>query len=81
MKTIAQWLSELPDGYRERAEKNLQDSKPYTGDSVHDCMPDALSDAFVWHETPEGHDFWDAVSIYHLPPLPETGPKPNEKQP
>lgn len=71
-KTVREWLEELPDGYREKALKNWENSKE----------PDlsrAIYVAFDWEETPEGFDFWAEVHRYgscninKLPALPENG--------
>jgi len=73
-KTIREWLEELPDGYRERAIKNYD---PDHDDSyIINSLWSAIVITFVWRDTPEGYDFWNAVYIWaqgkgELPPLPE----------
>ncbi len=70
--TIRGWLETLPDGYRERALANLGAS--IAGDEIRGDLGDALAGAFVWGDSPEGHDFWSLVSRGELPPLPEPAP-------
>jgi len=78
MKTAKQLLSELPDGYRERAIANAQ-VEGYDPDYTSryaETTSHALAASFVWTLTPEGHAFWDAVDAHlrdrskPLPPLP-----------
>lgn len=69
MKTVKEWFEELPDGYRERALKNLR----YNGEEY--CMPLAICAGFIWLETSEGENFWGQVVNHYeegtkLPPLP-----------
>lgn len=71
MKTVKEWLQELPDGYRERAlgqmvapEKNA------------DSIGYAVLSIAVWEGAAEGWEFWDDVYKHYtqgtpLPPLPE----------
>ena len=78
MKTILQWLNELPPGYRERALRNASDvdkSRPCNYMSV-------AIDCFVWDTTPEGEDFWGSIFDEYecygsdpdsFPPLPDDG--------
>jgi hypothetical protein len=77
-KTSKQLLSELPDGYRERALFNAQVDGYDSGfKSKHDrTVANALAGCFVWNLTPEGYGFWAAVDAHlrdnskPLPPLP-----------
>ena len=73
-KTIEEWLSELPDGYRERAMENRK-KFPYKGNTTATSLDDAILNGFWWGETPEKHNFWQQVYDYFyaptLPPLPE----------
>jgi len=73
-KPIEDWLSELPDGYRERALENRK-KFPYKEYTTAKSMADAIMNAFGWGQTPERHKFWQRVYDYFytpsLPPLPE----------
>ena len=75
-KPIEEWLSELPDGYRERALENRK-KFPYKGNTTATSKADAIIYGFRWEQTPEGPHFWSAVQKYFeteppsLPPLPE----------
>jgi len=72
MRQRIEWLNELPDGYRERAMKNMEEEM---GDILEPDMAEALGGAFVWKRTNEGHIFWAKVRDHYeigtpLPPLP-----------
>lgn len=72
-KTIREWLETLPDGYRERALRNL---KAYSVNALEGSLYWALSGAFQWIRSPERYDFWRDVQLWtigkgELPPLPE----------
>jgi hypothetical protein len=74
MKSTKQWLNELPDGYRERALKNLN-LDDEAASMEEESIIRALNVSFVWYDSPEGHDFWNAVQEHYLegtplPPLP-----------
>lgn len=74
MKTILQWLQELPPGYRERAT-----SQCTTQDTVVVASLESAIWCFAeWLSTKERHDFWSQVSHAiaiggPLPPLPDDG--------
>lgn len=83
MKTVREWLNELPDGYRERAIANCQNPNAETG-----SLREALFGAFAWWDSKEGYEFWDKVCNHNnatssLPPLPTEGdiPEPVEANP
>jgi len=72
-KTIKEWLSELPDGYRERA---LANTDKDMAKDMEASMSSALVTGFNWREKSEGFAFWASVhsfycgSVDSLPPLP-----------
>lgn len=51
MKTIKQWLEELPEPYRTQALENLKSDK-------YDSIEKALLNAFDWWNSPEGWNYW-----------------------
>lgn len=59
MKTIREWLNDLPEDIRVRAFRN---AKPELIELEKSNLERALSGAFVWSDTIEGHEFWDLVS-------------------
>lgn len=61
MKTIREWLETLPDGIRERAIKNAEDSKWDVLGQCDDSLSQALRGAFIWSDTKENHAFWSEV--------------------
>jgi hypothetical protein len=66
---------ELPDGYRALALKNAIDSNENVINIDCNDICEAISVAFIWAETIEGHDFWSKVYDHYfprpgLPPLP-----------
>lgn len=73
MKTIKQWFEEtLPPEYANRAIRN---TKPATLEASVRSIGSAISGAFCWEDSPEGHKFWEDVDIAYkpkLPPIPKT---------
>jgi len=68
-KKVKDWLMELPQPYRSQA---LDNTNVPDGDGC-ESLADAISCAFVWDRSPEGHEYWcnlrDRVKN-GLPPLP-----------
>ena len=58
MKTIEEWLRELPIEYRDKALANLRLEKSYL---LRRTLSIAILGAFLWSESPEGFDFWRKV--------------------
>ncbi len=80
-KTIKEWFNELPEGYRERAIKNTQESRMNTHEPT---MVEVIYRSFRWSGTPEGHAFWSAVKDHYakgtpLPPLPNSSESKHEQ--
>jgi hypothetical protein len=59
MKTIREWLNELPEDVRDKAiantEENVLAIKFYTN------LADALNGAFIWEESQQGFDYWNEI--------------------
>ncbi len=74
MKTVREWLNELPEEIRERAIRNAEAS----GWVNAGCMRagDAIGCAFHWKGSPEGELFWNEWSDWLYDP---TQPKPTIK--
>jgi len=72
--TRQQWFETLPAPYAERAIDNSS-----VRDLVNTCadLRDSLVSGFVWEDSPEGHDFWRAVSLGELPPIADEEPTPD----
>lgn len=71
-ETIMEWLLTLPKEYRVLAIRNMSET---TKDVRQLDLPSAISSAFVWSGSPEGHEFWESVrnSLKQgipLPPIP-----------
>ncbi len=62
MKTIQQWLSELPEPFRTHALKNAWPSKL---SRECDTIYNALDISCWWNETPEGKAFWNDVDEHY----------------
>lgn len=81
MKSIQDWLQELPDGYRELALANH--NKPDSYNFEVKSLSAAVIEFIDWSKTNEGGKFWMGVSDYidgdrkELPPLPV--PKVDER--
>jgi hypothetical protein len=56
MKTTEEWFNQLNEAYKEKALENMKDSK-----AEHYTLAGAISNGFVWSETPEGKDYWNGV--------------------
>lgn len=64
-KTITQWLKELPESHKSKAINNLnrsrrlrRNTKGYRYTNKYLSLFRAMSCAFEWKETPQGHRFW-----------------------
>ena len=57
---VEYWLNLLPDKYRKKALYNYKNTKKNHENIYVDSMHEAIN-SFVWSETKEGHDFWDAA--------------------
>lgn len=74
-KTIKTWLSELPEGYRERAISQMSSTHILKVDRP--SLMSALHAFCTWSNTKEGFDFWSGVcewskdSSKPLPKLPQ----------
>jgi hypothetical protein len=62
MKTIREWLSELSEPYRSQALENMNNDKEADGDRLRDSLFSAISGAFVWSKSIEGHEYWSDFS-------------------
>lgn len=65
MKTIRQWFEELPEPYREKAIRNMEEQvlthkHIYPDNKVYD-QETALYSGFVWSSTEEGIEYWSDV--------------------
>lgn len=58
MKTIREHLNDLPEPYRTEALENAKNSKPSTLHAMEKSMSGAITGAFLFHETPQGADYW-----------------------
>jgi hypothetical protein len=56
MKTTEEWFNQLNEAYKDKALKNMTDPK-----AEHYTLAGAVSNGFVWSETPEGKDYWNGV--------------------
>lgn len=75
-------LLALPESYRELILANITD---FANSSLYLKPSDALNDAFVWEDTPQGEEFWDGVYLFLdgkstvLPPIPEKKAEPEKE--
>jgi hypothetical protein len=56
MKTTEEWFNQLNEAYKDKALKNMTDAK-----AEHYSLAGAISNGFVWSDTPEGKDYWNGV--------------------
>jgi len=59
MKTVKEWLEELPEPYRSQALKNTRDSD---GKLEVKSLVTALECAFLWMLSPQGYHYWSELS-------------------
>lgn len=60
MKTLHEWIGELPFDAQNKALANVKDKERL--DMQFPDLGDALAHAFVWGTTAEGHDYWDHLA-------------------
>lgn len=58
MKTIREWLEELPEPYRSQAFRN---TPCINTDLYAPSLKYAIVRAFVWHKSPEGFEYWEKL--------------------
>lgn len=73
-KTLKEWIDTLPEPQRSRALANTEERLTTLKSS---SLKDTVTIAFVWIDTPEGWDYWYAVSEGEEPPPPLLGTKFN----
>ena len=63
MKTIVDWLTDLPELLQSQALDNLfnQDMGVKIAQLEVETMSGAIKVAFRWYTTPEGFDFWNNI--------------------
>ena len=47
-------------------ERNSEDHLEFVYDTYFENFVQFLSESFIWHETPEGYEFWLDVSKYNF---------------
>lgn len=63
MKTVKQWLEELPEPIRTQAfENNRLQDRVYSLEVKVPSLSSAILLAFKWHGTDEGHHYWDNIT-------------------
>ena len=55
MKTIREWLEELPEPYRTQAINNTSESVLMVEE---ESLSEAVTGAFSWWDSPEGLEYW-----------------------
>ena len=65
MKTIREWLSELPEPYRSQALENVDEKFIEYGYNKNRCksISTAILYAFDWSLSKQGHKYWDLLHI------------------
>lgn len=58
MKTIREWLEELPEPYRTQAIENTEDELLL--ERV-ESLKKAVKCAFIWNKSPQGHEYWSEL--------------------
>ena len=60
MKTIKEWLNDLPEEVREKA---LRNARKDSLDVKRISFKKALAGAFIWYKSPEGHKYWNEIYL------------------
>jgi hypothetical protein len=60
MKTIKKYLGKLPEPYRTQA---IENSKDWSNKLEVESLSQAISNAFIWNNTPQGHNYWENFVI------------------
>jgi len=58
MKTIREWLEDLPEPYRGQALANMDIQRPGDHGGPHPCMRNAIEASFRWIDSTEGTAYW-----------------------
>ena len=79
--TTREHLNRLPHPYNELAIANVN---PIMFDNEAATVADAISDSFLWKDSPQGSRFWEAVhqwAVKHIDDVPaELPPIPNNNE-
>ena len=62
-------ISDLPAWLRVKAKTSIALNKRRGGDNT-DRKCDFVKEAFWWFRTPEGHEFWNKISLGEIPEKP-----------
>ena len=57
-KTIKEWFEQLPPDVRENA---IANTAKHVLHQPADSLFMAINNAFVWADTPQGHEYWQAI--------------------
>ena len=64
-KSIREWLKELPEEHRTKAQINYEEQRMQLPDEAPELMvssaKSALKGSFIWENSPEGFDYWEKV--------------------
>ena len=67
LKTGEDWYDDMPADIQSLYLENITDEQLYiVRDTYFEHFVDFLSESFVWHETPEGYEFWLEVSRFNF---------------
>lgn len=63
MKTIREWLEELPEPYRSQALENAMKYNPTDIDKtpIYQTLTCALRESFIWGQTEQGYKYWSDI--------------------
>lgn len=62
MKTVKEFILAFPEPYRSQALENLKNDNCNQGGTYVNDKETALSKAFAWSDTPQGHKYWEVFS-------------------
>lgn len=58
MKIVKEWFNDLEEPYKKQALENTVEKSLKI---IAESMTEALSSAFYWTDSPQGHDYWSNI--------------------
>lgn len=60
--TIKYWLNKLPEPAKSQALENVKQYDKKSLNLKSSNIIDAIGNAFVWFDSPQGHDYWENIA-------------------
>lgn len=66
MKTIKEWLSELPEPHKTEAIEEAERLSPDTLNHITLSLSDTILKMFLWVDSKQGTEYWDNVYMHSI---------------